>query len=553
MRIRIFVLLSLLLVWQGAFGQNPPPADKPPRLVVMVIAGSLSPEVMAQSWRNLSPEGMYRMRNGGVEYLDARYPHLLCNAVSGVATIATGTTPEVHGVMDEVWYGHLGNEAERLTAQTMREGSTRYLDPSQGPQKLLVGTISHAWRAAFPEARIYSAAFTPEVAIALGGRSASAAFWLNGKSGDFVTSTFYGESVPAWLAKFNTKGLAREYNAQPWIASRAPSMYATLPFLLRVDDPQFSPYARKLAANEPNITMPETKIYGPQFTRLGLIPQGNTLLKDLAVAAVLGDSLGMRKKTPDLLTLYYSPLENIATLYGPNSLQAEDALLRFDRELGQLLEFLDHTVGRGHYLMVLTSAYPVAPTPHYLNAWQLPAGQFSFDRAVFLLNSYFRALYGVADLVLGHAAGQIYFDQKRIEDTHLSTTFLNEQAVKFLLNMAGVARVYTASSLQLGSSGSEEARRAAANFHPKRGGDLLVTLLPGWIATSRHFPTAKGADDSYANRVPLLLYGWKLRPKQVITPVSPTDIAPTICHLMGIAPPLSSNGKLLPGSADWEL
>ena len=121
MRIRIFVLFSLLLVWLGAFGQNPPPADKPPRLVVMVIAGSLSPEVMAQSWRNLSPEGMYRMRNGGVEYLDARYPHLLCNAVSGVATIATGTTPEWTRSGTGIWATRPNGLQPRLRRRVVRD------------------------------------------------------------------------------------------------------------------------------------------------------------------------------------------------------------------------------------------------------------------------------------------------------------------------------------------------------------------------------------------------------------------------------------------------
>ena len=106
------------------------------------------------------------------------------------------------------------------------------------------------------------------------------------------------------------------------------------------------------------------------------MPRGNTLLRDLLVAAIEGDRLG-RNAEPDLLSVYFSPFENIATLYGPESMQYEDALFRFDAELAQLLDYLNATVGKKQYLLVLTSAYAASPSVEYLQAWRIPSGQFN--------------------------------------------------------------------------------------------------------------------------------------------------------------------------------
>lgn len=522
------------------------PADRPPKLVIQLVLGGMPPSALVRAWNNFEPRGIPLLRAQGVECIAASYGHLLGNTPSGLATIASGTTPDTHGVSASKWYDHITNEPQSLIADKVCGAvGDSYNDYNVSPQKLLVATLAQAWRAVFPQSHIYSMSLSPLPAILLAGRAANAALWMNEKTGHFVSSTYYCDTLPQFVTQFNRNGVAAMYLKQPWQPAKRSHAYASL--LMRN-----SPLQDASQFDDPKFSIPATTIsIGPQYAKLASMPRGNTLLRDLLVAAIEGDRLG-RNAEPDLLSVYFSPFENIATLYGPESMQYEDALFRFDAELAQLLDYLNATVGKKQYLLVLTSAYAASPSVEYLQAWRIPSGQFNPDRALFLLNSYLRARYGVADLVRGHAGQQFYLNRPLIEKHSLSLSSLGEQAAQFLQDMAGVSAAYPANILQWGGGARSRAQRAASNFHPKRSGDVVVDLLPGWSVVSERFPTAKNGESSYDMHVPLFFFGWKLGPRRVVHSVAPCDIAPTICHLMQIAPPNAATGQPIEGVADWD-
>jgi len=60
-----------------------------------------------------SDNGFKLLINEGTYCRNARYNYLLTQAYPGVATIATGANPSVHGIISDKWYNrNTGNEVE---------------------------------------------------------------------------------------------------------------------------------------------------------------------------------------------------------------------------------------------------------------------------------------------------------------------------------------------------------------------------------------------------------------------------------------------------------
>ncbi|PIE84237.1 MAG: hypothetical protein CSA07_03290 [Bacteroidia bacterium] len=521
------MLLILLLCLPLGVGAQNRRLDRPPKLLVEIVMGSLSPTLIDAVWEELSPGGLPRIYGQGVVAMDARYPHLVCNSTNGLGTLVSGANPSRHGMLADHWYSGINGRRMDLTHDAECHAVGVPADAYRlSPHRMLVGTLAESWRKAFPRARIYSLSLTPTEALILGGRAANAALWLDPKTGRLTTSSYYARHLPRWAEDFNQGQRAESYNSVPW--SQA--------------EPGEGKSGRK--------SRREVEVMGGKYQRLSYVPSGASLLKDLAVQAVEKDRLGQGPE-PDLLAVYHSALEGIAALYGPESPQMKDAVLRFNGELAALVDYLDATLGRKGYLLVLTSAYAAPPAPRRLTRQRIPAGTFNPDRAVLMLNSYLQAIHKAKSLVLGYANQSIFLNEPLIADRHLNMEELQNLSAHFLSQMSGVATVYPAHRMQWGG-GNNRFLRAAAAFNPQRSGHLTIDLQPGWIVAPSFSPRAQSATSSYDPHVPLAFFGWKLPRKRLLHEVSMRDIVPTICGLYHIPVPNASEGGPLPGVANWD-
>jgi hypothetical protein len=91
-------------------------------------------------------------------------------------------------------------------------------------------------------------------------------------------------------------------------------------------------------------------------------PMADQALADFAMRAVREEGMG-RDSIPDLLAISFSATDRIGHLYGPDSHEIMDQMIRLDRTLARLFAFLDRTVGPGRTLIVLTADHGVAPLP----------------------------------------------------------------------------------------------------------------------------------------------------------------------------------------------
>jgi len=271
-------------------------------------------------------------------------------------------------------------------------------------------------------------------------------------------------------------------------------------------------------------------------------PFGNVLTRDFATAIIVNEELG-QDEYPDYLSIGFSANEYIGKQFGANSVEVQDAMLRLDREIALLLEFIDRYVGMHNTLVILTSDHGLAYTPDYLEASKIPSGEFSPNSSLHLLGSYLNAIYGQGDWVKYYYGQQIYLNHELIETSGISYQEIQEHTAQFLIQFEGVSNAVTSYTLQTSNFSEGIFHKMQNGYHQKRSGDVVINLAPGWMEQVN----GDSYHSSYLgdNHVPLIWYGWKIKRSTLTRPVKMIDIAPTISYFLNIARPNVSTGDII--------
>ena len=80
-------------------------------------------------------------------------------------------------------------------------------------------------------------------------------------------------------------------------------------------------------------------------------------------------------------------------------------------------------------------------------------------------------------------------------------------------------------------------------LHPKRSGDIYLTLNPGFMDWHTKTGTTHGTHYNYDAHVPLFFYGANVGAKQIYRNIKITDIAPTLSIIMKTAFPNACTGN----------
>jgi hypothetical protein len=136
----------------------------------------------------------------------------------------SGATPSVSGIIGNDWF----DRASGKTVTSVSDDTVQVLGSLMGdaasPHRLMVTTVgdelkmaSTAPKGSRDAPRVFSASLKDRSAILPVGRGANGAYWLDTRSGAFVTSTYYGVTTPVWLDEFNAARLVDTYAGRPWI------------------------------------------------------------------------------------------------------------------------------------------------------------------------------------------------------------------------------------------------------------------------------------------------------------------------------------------------
>jgi predicted AlkP superfamily pyrophosphatase or phosphodiesterase len=511
------------------------PGDKP-KLIVQVVIGQLRSDYLLRFKSNLGSEGFKTLITEGAFCKNARYSHLLTQTAPGLATIATGAAPAQHGIPSDRWYNRVENDMQEACADSrveLIESSNDNLKKS--PHHLLASTFSDELKMLEEKSKVIGIAMAPQEAILLSGHSSNAAYWFDEMSGKFVSASCYMQQLPQWVQDFNQKNFANTYLHRSWQSALPAASYAA--YKQNIDKVLETTDGLLLAPAEP--AKKQGRIV---YEKLRETPYSDNLVKDFAISAIVNEDMGNSDAT-DMVTIYFGAMRDIGNRYGALSIELEDAFYRTDQNLKHLLSFLTSRVGKKNLLMVLASDHGVNLPQQRLEEANMPHGIFDYSKALALLRSYLNVVYGKGDWIKSFSQKQIFLNHTLIEDSNLRLSEVQERTASFALLFSGVANVATAHTLTSATFTNGAMRYMQNSFFPKRSGDIIVNLEPGWAEAFTE--SAANSPYSYDAYVPLAFYGWRIKRKAITAPVDMTDIAPTLSALVGVALPNAASGKVI--------
>ena len=465
--------------------------------------------------------GLARLVRDGAVFLNAQLEHYPTVTAPGHVAFGSGAMPSTSGIIGNDWFDRdSGKSVTSVSDEHVKQlgGSSA---TSASPHRLQVTTIAdelklaaHA-RGATAIPRAIGISLKDRSAILTVGRSADAAYWYDASNGEFVTSTFYLEALPAWVRQFNGRRIGDTYAGRPW------------PFL----EP---PATQRAVAAKPG-----SELYAGIYAS----PFGNDLLGRFAAATLDGEQLG-RRETVDVLSVSFSSNDSVGHTYGPDSPEVRAVSVATDRAIGTLRDEVEKRIGLDRVLVVFTSDHGVAPLPEMANALRLPGGRLAPDDLFGPIRRALEQRFGAGQWILGTAGSSPYLNYALMAERGLDPATVRAVAATAAAGVPQVARVYTRDQLLQGSVPSDVfSRRVVQSFHPQRSGDLEILLQPFWIRQKTG--TTHGTPYPYDSHVPLIFMGPGIRAGRYAQQVALNDVASTLATMLGVSMPSGAVGRVL--------
>lgn len=534
--------LALLLAAACATAPPPPGATGAPALVVLIAIDGFPQRQLIDYRDQLAPAGLRRFLDDGAWFSDAHYGHAHTATGPGHAVMLTGAYPHRTGIVGNDWRDPATGQQVYCVGDAEHRyigHATRKLDGTS-PRNLLVESLGDVLRRANPASKVVAVSAKDRGAILPAGRM-GIAYMYQAQTGQFSSSTYYMQSHPEWVTRFNAARPADRYFHAQWKPLLPESAYArSLP-----DNQEWYAKGGKLP-----MKMGEgMEAPGPRFyVDLIASPFADQLTLEFAAAAVDGERLGA-DQAPDILVLSLSGHDYVNHRWSAESRLSHDHVLHLDRSLAAFFERLDARVGKDRYVAVLTADHGFAPAPEHLAAKGLPAGRFNARNAVARIETELALAFGPGKWVHGYMADAILFDRALARERNVAIDTLAQAARKLLLEEPGVGAAYTRAELQAGSrAGAPYFDPMRRTWHPDRSGDVQVATKRYWIVSSGSgSATTHGSPHPEDTHVPVAFYGpGRIAAQRFDERADVADIAPTLARVLGVPAPAASEGKVLP-------
>jgi predicted AlkP superfamily pyrophosphatase or phosphodiesterase len=507
-----------------------------PALVVGIVIDQMRQDYLMRYWDLLCEEGFKKVIRNGYTFANAHYDYFPTYTGAGHANISTGASPSVNGIVGNEWYQKPAVKKVYCAADQSVVGvGAEGVVGQMSPKNMLTTTIGDELKTASAGvSRVFGIAIKDRGAILSAGHQANAAYWYDGASGNFITSSFYMTTLPKWVTDFNRRKLWDKYLNTLWRPS------VELSKLLLVSTPDDTPYENIPKGMSKAVFPYDLKKlrteYGPEL--ITTVPWGNTLTFDFAKALLQNEKLGKRYST-DMLFISLSTPDYMGHFYGPRSVEIADMYLRLDKELADFIKTLEAQVGNNFQLFI-TADHGVADNSQYMKDRKIPAGTLNLNTIQVDLRQYLEATFG-ADLLDAFKNLQIYLNKDVIAEKGLSEKAVTDSIIRFLQFQEGILRVFPSSLLDQYNVTDDIMIRYQKGYFPQRCGDIYIIPLPGWLEMSWQTKgTTHGSPYTYDTHVPIIFYGKNISSGYTHDYVTVSQIAPTLAALLGISPPNGS-------------
>lgn len=505
-----------------------------PRLVVNLVVSGMRAADLERYEDNFCDGGFRRLLRDGIRYRNAHYDYMLTSTAAGLATLSTGTQPSAHGALGERWWSYVDGSIVTLVGDSKSHpvkfstGSGSY-----SSHRLMLPTTGDMLLATYPEARQVSIAVDALSAIVINGK-AGTPYWAEKNRTHWTTSSAYLHQLPEWIERYNEANSNRFYALTRWTPLYAAERYHNSEVAV-VEGITGKP--TKLLSDI-NLSLAKSDIGAMCYT-----PAGNTMLLEFASSVIAHEKLGADDE-PDMLNIVFDTSRYIAKTYGPESIEYEDMLYRLDSDLAEFLTFLHAQMSHpDDIVVVLTSDHGTSPSFNPVGGKERE--RFNVRQMEVIVNAYLGAHYGSDNYVLGFANNSLYLNHTLLLKKRLSIEAIREEVAVFMLQLRGVATALSATALRNTSFADGRSRLMQQSFSPTRSGDVVIDLQAGWIIEDSDTRSSSDGGYNYDRSVPLVIYGGGVSGGVVERATDITELAPTLCALLGITDIWASEAKPL--------
>ncbi len=512
-----------------------------PKLVVGIMVDQMRWDYLYRFYERYGNNGFKRMLNEGFSCENAYINYVPSVTGIGHSTVYTGSVPAIHGITGNDWIIQATGKSmycsEDSSVKTV--GSNTEDVGKMSPKNLLVTSMTDELRLATNfRSKVIALASKDRGAILPGGHTANAAYWYDAKSGNWVTSTYYMNELPAWLTRFNEQRLPEKYLKQDWN-----TLYPIETYIQSSKDN--APYEGKFPGTEsPTFPVKTSEMLSRGPGLLTSTPYGSTVTLELAKAAIDNEKLGEDAVT-DFLAISVSSPDYIGHQFGPNSVEVEDTYLRLDRDLAALFNHLDTKVGKGNYTVFLTADHAVQHNAGFMNDNKINAGVFQSSAILKQLNAQLESEFKVKDIALSFSNYAVSFNNAAIAGNKLDEKALKNSTIEFLKKQEGVAFVIDIANARNSTIPEIYKEKIINGYHPERSGVIQIVLEPAWYSGSsaRATGATHGTMNPADTHIPMVFMGWGIKQGKTNKSYNMTDIAPTITGLLRIQEPNGNIGK----------
>ena len=501
----------------GALAQQP---QNRPALVVLFTIDQMRPDYLVRYDRQLTG-GLARLYRKGAVFENAYQDHAITETAPGHAATLSGRFPRSTGITTN----STGVQDDR--APLITGGG-----PGASPFRFRGSVLIDWMRVKDPRSRALSISRKDRGAILPLGRAHEEVYWY--AADRFTTSTYYHDTLPSWMTRFNARHLPEGYASKQWTLLLPASEYP-------------EPDSVPLENGGHNFTFPHRFPSDSSSAAQALMayPMMDDVTLQAALAGVEALNLG-RGPQPDLLAISLSTTDAVGHAFGPDSREIHDQILRLDRYLGAFLDSLFRLRDSTRIVIALTADHGVQPFPalHAARAKGTVARYVDLDAPYTQLVAALAAR-GVDTSAVHFTEGMLFVNRAAFAAAHVDVDSTLKRFADDTRKVPGVARVDFVRALAQSDTVHEAApRRWLHMLSPDLPVELVVTLEPFayWEGTPNATHGSPNDEDAH---VPLLFWGSAVRAGHFDEFARVVDIAPTLAQVLGVPPLQRLDGHVL--------
>ena len=541
MKPKLYTIVAILLLSAGVMAGT---VNEKPKLILQITIDQMRGDFPMRYKDRLTEGGFRYLMEKGTHYTNAHFQHADTETPIGHAALFTGTYPAYNGIVAGNWFDldkgkviyNCEDDRYPLIGKKPAKGKGR------APTNLLSSTIGDELMISNnSQSRVFSVSIKDRGAILPGGHTGKA-FWYSKSDGSFVSSSYYYDDYPSWVKQWNSEKRADEYKDTEWKLLNDSSTYV----FGKDDNRSFEVDMFGLGTTFPHPVKGDSKYF---YASLIATPFGDELTADFAKTLIKSEKLGQGKQT-DFMAISFSVTDYIGHLFGPSSLEAEDNILRMDRLLADLFQFIDKEIGLDQTMIIVSADHGMSEAPEYMQGLGFEVGRLTSATVVKgTIKDALKTKLGISeDVIRLFEYPYVYLNEDEIKKTKYSVAQIETAVAKEIININGIVGAITRTDLMKGSFAPTPVNMSILNnFHLKRSGHIHVIADQFWyfyyeMDTTTEIAAIHCSPWTYDTYVPLFFAGYDIPAQKIHRPVTPYDIAVTIATRLGIKPPSGSVG-----------